>query len=144
MINESSNKAKIAIIGGGPAGSFCSHFLNKFAGESNKEISIDLYDFKCFSSEGKSGCNMCAGIISYSLVEKLRKEQIFLPAAVIKSEITGYQIHSKYNKVYLDKDEKKKIYSVFRGRGPTSLNLGLNSFDQFLLDFIFITLSLIN
>lgn len=128
---------KIAIIGGGPAGSFACHFLNKFAKSKNRNISIDLYDYKCFACEGKTGCNMCAGIISSTLVAKLEQEKIRLSDSVIKSEITGYQLHSKYNTVYFKKDKTKKIYSVFRGQGPLSLDLdgNINSFDQFLLDF---------
>jgi len=135
-MTESNDDLKIGIIGGGPAGSFACHFLNKLAKKAGKKITIHIYDYKSFSCVGKSSCNMCAGIISYSLVTKLEDENIFLPESVIKSEISGYQLHSKYNTVYFKKYGKKKIYSVFRGQGPLRLDGKVNSFDQFLLDFV--------
>ena len=122
---------KIAIIGGGPAGSFTCHFLNKLAKQNKKNISIHLYDYRCFTCQGKTSCNMCAGIIASSLVQNLEKEKIFLPDSVIKSEISGYQLHSKYNTVYFRREYQKKIYSGFRGQGPLSIDGKVNSFDQF-------------
>jgi len=134
-MSKTDVELKIAIIGGGPAGSFTCHFLNKFAKKKNKTISIHLYDYKCFTCQGKSSCNMCAGIIASTLVEHLEKEKIFLPDSVIKSEISGYQLHSKYNTVYFQRSDQKKIYSVFRGQGPLNFDGKISSFDQFLLDF---------
>jgi flavin-dependent dehydrogenase len=138
MNNDSHvpGEMKIAIIGGGPAGSFSCHFLNKFAKETGKQITIDIYDFKCFSCGGKVSCNMCAGIISATLTAKLEKENIHLPDSVIKNKITGYQLHSGYNTVYFKKEESREIYSVFRGQGPMHLDGNINSFDQFLQEFV--------
>ncbi|MCK4762467.1 MAG: hypothetical protein KAW12_09740 [Candidatus Aminicenantes bacterium] len=130
------NELKIAIIGGGPAGSFTCHFLNKLAAKAGKKINITIYDHKCFSCTGQKSCNMCAGIISHSLINELEKEKIFLPASAIKNEIKGYQLHSKHNKVYFKRKEIKRIYSVFRGQGPLPEDGRINSFDQFLLDFV--------
>jgi flavin-dependent dehydrogenase len=135
-MNKYEADLKIAIIGGGPAGSFTCHFLNKFAKKNNKTISIHMYDYKCFTCQGKSSCNMCAGIIASTLVEHLEKEKIFLPDSVIKSEISGYQLHSKYNTVYFQRGDQKKIYSVFRGQGPLNFDGKISSFDQFLSDFM--------
>ncbi|MCP4217318.1 MAG: hypothetical protein GY765_21925, partial [bacterium] len=130
------NVFKIGIIGGGPAGSFTAHFLNKYAAAENKKISIDIYDYKCFACGGRSSCNMCAGIISGPLITQLEKESFFLPQSVIKSEIAGYQLHTRYNTLYLSKREGKKIFSVFRGQGPLKLDGNVNSYDQFLLDTV--------
>ncbi|MGD2091320.1 MAG: hypothetical protein PVH61_34405 [Candidatus Aminicenantes bacterium] len=135
-VQQPAADLKIAVIGAGPAGSFACHFLNKFAKKNNKTISIHVYDYKCFSCQGKGSCNMCAGIIASSLAENLEKEKIFLPESVIKGEITGYHLHSKYNTVYFKRSHQKKIYSVFRGQGPLNANGKVNSFDQFLLDFV--------
>jgi flavin-dependent dehydrogenase len=135
-MNQTGQALKIAIIGGGPSGTFTCHFLNKFAKENNKAISIDLYDYRCFTCKGKSSCNMCAGIISYSLIKHMEKENIIIPESVIKSEISGYQLHSKYNTAYFKREDQKKIYSVFRGQGPLHINGKVNSFDQFLLEFV--------
>ena len=135
-MNRPEVDLKIAIVGAGPAGSFTCYFLNKLAKENNKTISIHIYDYKCFSCQGKDSCNMCAGIIASSLVENLEKEKIFLPTSVIKNEISGYHLHSKYNTVYFNRGHQKKIYSVFRGQGPLNMNGKVSSFDQFLLDFM--------
>jgi flavin-dependent dehydrogenase len=135
-MTASENELKVAIIGGGPAGSFTCHFLDKFAREAGKKISVDIYDFRCFTCAGRKSCNMCAGIISSTLVAKLEQENIFLPKSVIKRDISGYQLHSAYNTVYLRRRGVKKIYSVFRGQGPQQLGGEIDSFDQFLLDFV--------
>lgn len=127
---------KIAIIGGGPAGAFSSHFLDKLAKERNKKITIHIYDYRCFSCQGKISCNMGAGIISATLVEKLEQEGIYLPGSVVKNIISGYQLHSHYNTVYFRKEREKRIYSVFRGQGPLHLDGNINSFDQFLLETV--------
>ncbi|MCP4149157.1 MAG: hypothetical protein GY757_15530, partial [bacterium] len=128
------NTFNIAIVGGGPAGSFTAHFLNKFAAAQNKKISIDIYDYRCFSCGGKNSCNMCAGIIAGPLIDELEKEGFVVPKPVIKNDIDGYQLHSHYNILYLSKREGKKIFSVFRGQGPLKLDGNVNSYDQFLLD----------
>ncbi len=133
-MSDSKLDYKIAIIGGGPAGSFSALFLNKFAKNKKKHISIDVYDYKHFINRGKQSCNMCAGIISYSLIKKLENENIFLPTNVIKNVISGYQLHSKHNTVYFEKDKDKRIYSVFRGQGPVKFNKKSCSFDQYLLN----------
>ncbi len=133
-MNDSTIDYKIAIIGGGPAGSFSALFLNKFAKKKKKNILIDVYDYKHFINKGKKSCNMCAGIISYSLIKKLEDEKIFLPTNVIKNVISGYQLHSKNNTVYFEKDKNKRIYSVFRGQGPVKFTKKSCSFDQYLLD----------
>ncbi len=131
---HAKNTFNIAIVGGGPAGSFTTHFLNKFAAAQNKKISIDIYDYRCFSCGGKNSCNMCAGIIAGPLIDELEKEGFVVPKPVIKNDIDGYQLHSHYNILYLSKREGKKIFSVFRGQGPLKLDGNVNSYDQFLLD----------
>jgi hypothetical protein len=66
--NDSSltleNGSRIAVVGGGPAGSFFSYFVLQFAKRIDLEISVDIYERKNFSVFGAAGCNMCAGVIS--------------------------------------------------------------------------------
>ncbi len=42
------NGSKIAIIGGGPAGSFFAHFASRYAAETGIDVSIKIFDRKSF------------------------------------------------------------------------------------------------
>lgn len=127
---------RIAIIGGGPAGSFTAHFLTKFAAAANRELAIDIYDYKNFPSVGKRNCNMCAGIISATLIKKMAAEHIVIPPPVIKNEIGGYHLHTNHNTVHFNTYPENKIYAVFRSGGPPLPGRKAESFDQFLLDHV--------
>ena len=63
--------SKIAVIGGGPAGSFFTYFALDFANRFGIEIEIDVYEAKNFNLTGPVGCNHCGGIVSESLVESI-------------------------------------------------------------------------
>ena len=63
--------SSVAVIGGGPSGSFFSYFALEFAARLDVDINIDIYEPKNFSKIGSSGCNHCGGIVSESLVQKL-------------------------------------------------------------------------
>lgn len=54
----------VAVIGGGPAGSFFSFFLLDLA--NRVAIRVDIYEPRDFTRPGPVGCNMCGGIISES------------------------------------------------------------------------------
>src|SRR3972149_9477842 len=69
----------VAVIGGGPAGSFFSYFLQDAAQGVGMDIHVDIYEPRDFSSPGPGGCNMCGGILSESLVQALGAEGIGLP-----------------------------------------------------------------
>ncbi|GAB4334401.1 MAG: hypothetical protein Kow0099_06430 [Candidatus Abyssubacteria bacterium] len=125
-------KATIAIIGGGPAGSFFAHFMLTRGRRAGIDPDITIYDRKSFLDYGPKGCNMCAGALGHHLVEHLRREHIPLPVNVIRQEIEGYVLHVHGRKAYLRQDERP-IYTVFRGNSP-SPSQGITSFDQFLLD----------
>ena len=56
-------EAKVAIIGGGPAGAFFSIFASKLAKDINKKLDITIYERKTFLNQGAAGCNMCAGVV---------------------------------------------------------------------------------
>ena len=71
--------SRIAIIGGGPAGSFFAHFALKLARQEGLDIAVTIFDGKNFLRQGPPGCNMCAGVISETLLARLEKEEIRLP-----------------------------------------------------------------
>ncbi len=130
--------SKIAIIGGGPAGSFFAHFAARFAREMGLNISITIFDKKSFILKGPEGCNMCAGVISERLVDKLQKEHIEIPQSRVQRVIDGYYFQTQNGGVLLkhpDPSRRSKIITVFRGNGPCYSTYGENiSFDDFLME----------
>jgi flavin-dependent dehydrogenase len=128
--------SKIAIIGGGPSGSFFSHFAKKFALEKGIDVSITIFDAKDFLQKGPAGCNLCAGVIAESLNKKLKEEGIFLPEKRIINRVDGYCLHMDSEKLLLScaENELDTIATVFRGNGPRYSTFPETiSFDDFLL-----------
>ena len=84
---ELRDRAKIAVLGGGPAGSFFSIFALKLAKQIGKDIDLTIYEQKIFLNEGPSSCNMCAGVVSESLVQLLAIEGIILKPPILQRAI---------------------------------------------------------
>ncbi|GAN33439.1 MAG: hypothetical protein DYG83_16790 [Candidatus Brocadia sp. AMX2] len=128
--------ARIGIIGGGPAGSFFSIFASKLARDIGKALDFTIYERKTFANHGASGCNMCAGVISESLVQSLALEGINLPSSVVRWGIESYFFHTQNGSVQIKSSrlQQRGIATVFRGGGPAgSLEKDVQSFDGFLL-----------
>jgi flavin-dependent dehydrogenase len=130
--------ARIAIIGGGPAGSFFAHFANRLAKEGGFGVSITIFDGKDFHLLGPPGCNMCAGVISRNLTEILRGEGIVLSRSQIQREIKGYYFQTAVHGFPLTYPSPgDPILTVFRGSGPRfSSPSGPISFDDLLLEHV--------
>ncbi|MBF0109151.1 MAG: hypothetical protein HQL76_08255 [Magnetococcales bacterium] len=133
-----SDNSRVAIIGGGPAGSMAGFFLMELSQRIGMKLHVDLYDPKDFSRFGPSGCNMCAGVISESLVQTLAAEGIDLPSRVVQRGIESYVLHtSGCQPVTIDTPaEDLRIATVYRGSGPQELKgrLDWRSFDGYLLE----------
>lgn len=130
--------SRIAIIGGGPAGSFFAHFAQKFAQEKGIDVFINIFDGKDFLQKGPRGCNLCAGVIAESLNQKLKDEGIFLPEKRIINRVEGYSLHVDSESLLLScaEHEKNTIATVFRGNGPRYSSFPETiSFDDFLLSW---------
>ncbi|NIO48604.1 MAG: hypothetical protein GTN73_04080 [Candidatus Aminicenantes bacterium] len=130
--------SKIAIIGGGPAGSFFAHFAQKCSTQKNIDVSITIFDGKDFLQRGPKGCNLCAGVIAESLNQKMKEEGIFLPEKRIINRVEGYCLHVNSDSLLLSsaENEKNTIATVFRGNGPRySTFPEIISFDDFLLSW---------
>ena len=56
--------ARVAVIGGAPAGSFFSYFLLQTAQRIGLDLEVDIYEPRDFSLAAPQGCNMCGGIVS--------------------------------------------------------------------------------
>jgi flavin-dependent dehydrogenase len=134
------DNASIIVIGGGPAGSFFAHFVLRLANEFRRKIDITILDGRDFIQKGPVGCNMCAGVLSETLTNKMESEGIVLPKTRVQQEIDGYYFQTQERGIPLyhpKPGHKPKIITVFRGNGPRFSELTTNiSFDDFLLTHV--------
>ena len=128
MLEENQNSlnlhdgSRVAVIGGGPAGTFFTIFLLDMAGRAGDEIAVDIYEPRNFLNPGPVGCNMCAGIVSETLVQMLAAEGINLPGSVVQRGIDSYIMHMDVGSVRIDTPlNEKRIGAVYRGAGPRDL-----------------------
>jgi flavin-dependent dehydrogenase len=130
------NGSEIAVIGGGPTGSFFSIFALKMAKMIGKEISVTIYEPKDFTKDGPLGCNRCGGVISELLVQTLAVEGINLPETLVQRGINSYRLYTDQGNVFIETpSHEKTIATVYRGGGPKGIiGKDKESFDKFLLD----------
>ena len=126
--------ARVAVVGGGPAGSFFSYFLLDMAERMGTEIGVDIYDPSVFSRPGPASCNHCGGIISESLVQILATDGINLPTKVVQRGIDAYVLHTDRASTRIETPlREKRIAAVHRGGGPRGIKeVKWDSFDGFL------------
>jgi len=129
------DKARVAVIGGGPTGSFFSIFALKMARMMGKELEVTIFEPKDFTKNGPAGCNRCGGIISELLIQTLAVEGINLPDSVVRKGINSYQLHTNHGSVSIATPGlEKTIATVSRGGGPRGMiTADKESFDRFLL-----------
>ncbi len=125
---------RVAVVGGGPAGSFFSYFLLKMAAVLDLRLTVDIYEPRSFGRCGPGGCNHCGGIVSESLVQILAAEGINLPPDVVQRAIESYVVHMDVGSVRIASPVgERRIAALYRGSGPrTGEDLHLDSFDGFL------------
>ncbi len=126
--------SRVAVIGGGPAGSFFSYFVMDMAQRVGRDVRVDIYEPRDFSVPGPTGCNMCGGILSESLVETLAVEGINLPPTVVQRAIDSYVLHTDVGSVRIETPlYEKRIGAVHRGPGPRGVKeIKWDSFDGHL------------
>ena len=131
---ELETGSRVAVIGGGPAGSLFTYFLLEFADRIGLELAVDIYEPRDFSKPGPGGCNMCGGIISETLVQNLAAEGITLPATVVQRGIDSYVLHMDVGTVRIETPlNEKRIAAVHRGGGPRDIKVQKwESFDRHL------------
>jgi flavin-dependent dehydrogenase len=127
--------SRVGVVGGGPAGSFFSYFLLQMADRVGLDVGVDIYEPRDFSVPGPQGCNMCAGVISESLVQSLAVEGINLPDTVVQRGIDSYVMHTASGNVSITTPlEEMRIATVMRGSGPAKQKeTRRQSFDGHLL-----------
>lgn len=111
--------SQVAVLGGGPAGSFFAYFLLQMARRTGAELKVDIHEARDFSETGPRGCNMCGGIVSETLVQNLAAEGINLPGTVVQRGIDSYVLHMDVGSVRIETPlQEMRIAAVHRGAGP--------------------------
>jgi NADH dehydrogenase len=113
------NGSRIAIVGGGVAGSFFALCLRRFAEERGIAPEIVIYEQRDFNDLGPKGCKGCAGILSTAFLKNLADIGLIVPDEIVQSKIVQYEVHSPYTSVILSNPiTDREIYSIYRGGGP--------------------------
>jgi len=114
--------SRIAVMGGGPAGSFFTTFLLDMAERVGLDVSVDVFEPRNFTQPAPTGCNMCGGIISESLVQNLAAEGVNLPETVVQRGIDSYMLHTDVGSVRIETPlQEMRIAAVYRGSGPRDI-----------------------
>jgi flavin-dependent dehydrogenase len=126
--------SRVAVIGGGPAGSLTSYFLLQMAEMIDVALDVEIFEPRDFSQVAPKGCNMCGGIISETLVQNLAAEGITLPSHIVRRGVQSYVLHMDVGSVRIEPPlAEKRIASVYRGAGPRDLKVSRwDSFDHHL------------
>lgn len=129
------NGDRIAVIGGGPAGSFFSYFTLRMARMLGRDVGVTIFEPKNFLGKGPAGCNHCGGVVSEVMVQSLAVEGINIPASVVQRGIHSYQLYTERGDVSIETPAREKtIATVYRSGGPKDLTIqDKDSFDNFLL-----------
>ena len=128
--------SRIAIIGGGPAGSFFALSALQIAAQHQFPLDITIFERKDLTAPGPSGCNMCAGILSHHVMKGLEHLHLTLPDEIILSQVRAYWLHWQTNSIAISPpDPARHVLSIYRGGGPRhSPRAPTVGFDQFLLN----------
>ena len=133
-----ADNGRVGIVGGGPSGSMTGFFLLELAERIGLKLNIDIYESRDFTQYGPSGCNMCAGVVSESLIQTLAAEGINIPSTVVQRGIDAYVLHTTdlpAVTIHTPVDELR-IATVYRGGGPKQPtgDQQWHSFDHYLLE----------
>ena len=125
---------RVAVVGGGPAGTFFVWCLRRKAAERNFPLEVTIFEPKTFERRGAYHCNYCQGVISAGLLREMERIGLVIPRQVIQARIRSYSLVTLGGELSLPVPPDQEIYTVFRGHGPVPEKEGAISFDQFLLD----------
>jgi flavin-dependent dehydrogenase len=133
---ELGDGSRVAVLGGGPAGTFFSYFLLRLADRLGVRLHVDIYEPRNFEVIGPKGCNMCGGIVSESLVQNLAAEGVLLPPTIVQRSLDSYRLHTDVGDAHIaTPGRERRIAAVHRGCGPRGMKqTATRSFDAYLLE----------
>lgn len=131
--------SRVAIVGGGPAGSFTALHLIQEAEAVSLRLEIQIYEGRDFSQPGPGGCNKCAGVLSSSFVQQAQTLGLEIPEELVQAVLDSYTLHFGRQSLRIQRGHTgDRVLSVYRGSGP---RLGTrpnpesgSSFDGWLLE----------
>lgn len=133
-------RAHAIIVGAGPAGSFSAHFLRSYAEGLGLDLRMTIFDAKDFTKSGPAGCNMCAGVISSTLLRRMEASGLSVPPVVVQSRVNSFRLVTRSGSARLGReDPEHTMLTVFRGNGPRpapEAGLANVSFDDALLSAV--------
>lgn len=98
-MQDAGKPMRIAIIGGGPAGSACALELLHGAELRGREVDVTLLEPKRFGRH----YNQCAGVLTPGKVEGvLARWGVTLPNALIQREVREYVLHADQSDIVLE------------------------------------------
>jgi len=118
--------ATIAIVGGGPAGTFSALHLLAQARRRDMHLHVVIFEPSCRPGDDfpdklsgpYTGCPQCAGGISPRLYEALQNLDIDLQPEVIQANISSITLQGNWKSIILPMPRDRKMYSVYRGSLP--------------------------
>ena len=132
------NSDRVAVVGGGPAGSFFAIQFLREARRLGRNIEVVIVEKRGPTDPSSDdiqcrGCNFCAGLISPRLNKILEKHGLVVPEAIIQGRIDYVWIQGEWKNFRLRVPKDMQMYSVFRGSLPGRRAGRPAGFDGFLL-----------
>jgi len=132
------NDDRVAVVGGGPAGSFFAIHLLRAAKRLGRNIEVVIIEKRgptdpCSEDFQCRGCNFCAGLISPRLNKILDDHGLVVPEEIIQGRIDYVWIQGQWKNFRLRVPNDMRMYSVFRGSLPGRRSGRPAGFDGFLL-----------
>ena len=138
QLRSLQNNDCVAIVGGGPAGSFFAIHLLREARRLNRRIDVVIVEKRGPIELGPDGCqsrgcSFCAGGISPRLNEILKEHDLVVPDEIIQGRFDYVWIQGQWKNFRLRVPKDMQMYSVFRGSLPSRRSGRPGGFDGFLL-----------
>jgi len=134
--------ARVAVIGGGPAGAFFAITLLRRARQLGRKVEVLILEKKeelqfyasSSLSSCREGCGHCAGAISPRMADVLGELGLDLPEDIVAGNVESLAVHGDWKTNVLPIPEGRRMFSVFRGSRPKTRPGRHVNFDGFLLD----------
>lgn len=129
---------RVAVVGGGPAGSFFAIHLLREARRLGLHLEVVIVEKRSPAEPGAEcfecrGCGFCAGGISPRLHEVLTRDGLTVPEDLIQTGFDYVWIQGQWKNFRLRVPRDMRMYSVFRGALPSRRTGSPAGFDGFLL-----------